>query len=70
VRLPQRAACSGSLLKPFDLGLGGTAVLSHLASQLRGRRAEPFLGTSAGAFGSDWLGSFAAGCHPGRELAS
>ena len=70
VRLPQRVPCSGSLLKQCDLGLGGTAVLSHLASQLLGQRAVPFLGTSAEASGSDLLGSFAAGSHPESELVS
>jgi len=64
------ALCSGLLLKQFVLGLGGTAVLSLLALQLRGQLAEPFLGISAGASGSNLLGSFAASCLPELELMS
>lgn len=70
VRLPEQVPCSEKLLKQFDLGLGGTALPSRLASQLRGQRAEPFLGTSAEASGSDLLGSFVAGYQPRRELVS
>ena len=70
VRLPRRAACSSQLLELFILGLSGRAVRSHLASQLLGRRAVPSLGTSAEAFESGLLGSFAASCRPEREPVS
>ena len=62
--------CSRLLLKQFILGLGGTAVLSLPALQLRGQPAEPFLGISAGASRLNLLGSFAAGCLPELELMS
>jgi len=70
IHLLERVPCSEKLLKQFILGLGGKVLPSRLASQLRGQRAEPFLGTSAEASGSNLLESFAAGYQPRRELVS